>query len=141
MTPLTHPVDILKDYGDKAGMTMTPEQEAAARAACDAPVLTPEQIKGYGYECPKQFPSGEWAALRGMAFTVAICIGLDESGYARRFCYPDALSALLALAQWDGVGDPPGPWLVEKGGPIPDRRNPARFKGVPIVLDGEGYGP
>jgi hypothetical protein len=97
--------------------------------------MTPEQIIGYGYVAPKQFPSGEWAALRPMVYTTALCVGLDESSYARRFCYTNGLAAILALAQWDGVGDPPGPWLVEKGGPIPDRRNPARFKGVRIVLE------
>jgi hypothetical protein len=33
--PLTHPVDILKDYAGKAGIEITPEREAAMRAECD----------------------------------------------------------------------------------------------------------
>jgi hypothetical protein len=95
--------------------------------------MTPAEIEALEYEFPRLLPTGEWAALQRMFVTVGLFIGIDKFGYTRRFCYPDALSALLALAEWDGVGDPPGPWLVEKGGPIPDRRNPARFKGVPIV--------
>jgi hypothetical protein len=59
-----------------------------------------------------------------------LCVGLDEIGYRTRFCYPDFLSASLALSQWDGRGDPPGPWIKEKG--VRERNNPQSFKRIPI---------
>lgn len=35
-------------------------------------------------------------------------------GYSARYCYPIARDAERALAEWDGIGDPPGEWIKEK---------------------------
>jgi hypothetical protein len=56
-----------------------------------------------------------------MLFTYDLCVGLDETGYRTRFMYPDLGTALVALLAWDGLGDPPGPWIKQKPG---DRENP-----------------
>jgi hypothetical protein len=68
-----------------------------------------------GYCFIRRLPSGEWAALSRMAFTVGIVVGLDETGYRCRWCYAHQLEALEALAVWDGTGNPAGPWLKQKG--------------------------
>jgi len=62
-----------------------------------------------------------------------VCVGLDETGYRTRFCYEDKRTALFALLTWDGRGDPPGPWIKEKG--RVERNNPATFKGIPIETE------
>lgn len=78
--------------------------------------------------------SGEYATVQRMFYTFALLVGLDDTGYRTRYCYPDAMSALQVLWTWCGHGDPPGPWIVEKG--RGDRRNPHRLKDIPIVIEG-----
>lgn len=41
--------------------------------------------------------------------------------YKARYCYDSAIEAVVALEQWDGVGDPPGEWIKEK---VADRFGP-----------------
>ena len=48
-------------------------------------------------------------------FTVALVVGLDETGYVGRYCFPTMLDATKAIEEWDGEGDPPGPWIKWKG--------------------------
>jgi hypothetical protein len=83
-----------------------------------------------GYLIPKLLPTGEWACLSPFLFTWGLMVGVDESGYRTRFCYENLLEAAKAICTWDGVGDPPGNWIKEKGGV--ERSNP-NFKGIDIV--------
>lgn len=79
------------------------------------------------YHFARTLPTGEIAAIQKMIFTTAIVIGLDDTGYRTRFCYdgPDQeVNAILALAEWDGEGWPPGYWLKQKP---EDITNPARI--------------
>jgi hypothetical protein len=67
-----------------------------------------------GYRNIKRLQNGELAATQRMLYTTGVVVGLTQIGYDRRFCYdlePEAVSALLV---WEGVGDPPGPWIKEK---------------------------
>lgn len=84
-----------------------------------------------GYWSARMLPDGQVAALLKFNFTVGLVVGIDECAYKTRFCYPDAESASAALESWDGVGDPPGPWIKQKGGV--DRCNP-KLSGIPIVV-------
>src|SRR5262245_21825543 len=78
--------------------------------------------------------SGEYASLQRMFYTTGLMVGRDETGYRTRFCYPDDASALEALLSWDGRGDPPGPWLKEKG--RRERWNPLRYlRGIPVRVE------
>jgi hypothetical protein len=102
--------------------------------------MTAEEITALEYVAPKQLPAtGEWAALRRMFYTVGLFVGIDETGYRTRFCYPTMLAALVSLAEWDGSGDPPGPWIKEKG--RNERNNPATFKGLPIFEESAEIDP
>lgn len=78
-------------------------------------------------------PCGEWACTHRFLFTTGLLVGLHGIGYRTRFCYPSAETAANALAQWDGRGDPPGPWIKEKGNG--ERSNPAMFAGIPINVE------
>jgi hypothetical protein len=86
----------------------------------------------HGYLCVHKLPTGEWAGLAPFIFTTGLCVGLDRSGYRTRFCYKNTRDALAAIVTWDGTGDPPGPWIKEKG-PV-ERTNP-NFKDIPIRVE------
>lgn len=79
------------------------------------PPLTTKEAEEIGYSSPKILATGECAAIRDMLFTTGLFVGLNKLFYRTRFCYPDRLSAEAALEAWDGRGDPPGPWIKEKG--------------------------
>lgn len=59
--------------------------------------------------------TGEIAGIHKMMFTTGLFVGLDEIGYRTRFCYRDQEEAEQAIETWDGIGDPPGMWIKEKG--------------------------
>lgn len=63
-----------------------------------------------GIEQPKLIPGGRYAGLRPMLFTWAICVAKvgDFWGIDRQWCYHDRDAAELALAAWDGTGEPIG---------------------------------
>ena len=71
-----------------------------------------------GYGNLREFPDGVVAGIYQMMFTTALVVGLDETGYQRRYCYEFRIDAIDALAVWDGTGDPSGPWIKSK----PDQR-------------------
>lgn len=82
------------------------------------------------YTAVRRLPSSDrWIGVRRMLFTWALMVDMDEAGYRTRFCYPDEKSAMSALIRWNGNGDPPGPWIKEKG--RVERPNPM-FKGIQI---------
>lgn len=87
--------------------------------------ISPENMQRWletqGYEHVRQLPNGQWAGLQKMAFTTGLMVGLDEQEYQRRYCYEHETDAFVALAIWDGTGDPQGPWIKEKPG---DRLGP-----------------
>lgn len=74
-----------------------------------------------GYLHYTEYPHGTNAALLPLLYTCALVTGLDTTGYRDRWCYQDAVSALAALAAWDGVGEPMG-WHRH---PATGRRRPA----------------
>jgi len=76
----------------------------------------------HGYEMCKLLSTGKWAGLRQQFFTTGLFVGLDDVGYEYRYCYEHYGEAAVALFNWDGVGDPPGEWLVKKGAPGGDVR-------------------
>jgi hypothetical protein len=94
-----------------------------------------KQLAEWGYAMPRLLPTGEWAGLRRMAYTVGLMVGLDETGYRHRYCYENAGDAFIAILQWDGKGDPCGPWIKNKGAPGGDRHNSRRFYGIPVVME------
>ncbi len=77
--------------------------------------ITKELLEAEGYMQIEQLPTGVWAGLQDMIYTTGLFVGLDETGYRRRYCYPSYESAVVALRSWDGQDDPPGPWIKRKG--------------------------
>ena len=100
--------------------------------------LVQEILSLEGIQHMKKLATGEWAGVQKFLFTYGLMVGLDMFGYRTRFCYPTEAEALDALLQWDGRGDPDGPWIKEKGsdkdGNAVDRPNPNRKREM-IPLD------
>lgn len=111
--------------GSRRGRT----QRAAAEYV---PAITAAEATALGYTEVRELETGEVAGLQAMMFTVGLFVGIGETGYRTRFCFPTYGDAQAALTAWDGRGSPSGPWIAEKGAHVGSRPNPA-FKGVPIV--------
>lgn len=76
-----------------------------------------EQIKfeNMGYRHVKQMKNEEWIGILSQFFTHALCVGLDEFGYKRRYCYEFSMQAIIAAKEYEGENDPSGPWIKVKG--------------------------
>jgi hypothetical protein len=83
--------------------------------------MTADRAEKLGYTDVKMLSNGEFAGVMPMILTVGLFIGIGPISYRTRYCYPDLLSARAAIREWDGVGDPPGPWIKQKP---EDRSNP-----------------
>lgn len=112
---------------DKTATQVNEEQEAAE---VERRFLRDMQAEGYTFV--RKLPSGEYAGLFKFIATTGLVVGLNEFNFRTRFCYDYISDAFDALQQWDGYGDPPGPWIKQKGLGI-DRSNPKTFQGIPIV--------
>jgi hypothetical protein len=82
----------------------------------------------------RQLPSDEWACVTQFLFTFGLLVGVTPDTYRTRFCYERMTDAIAALLTWDGSGDPPGPWIKEKGRGV-ERSNPLSLAGIPIVTE------
>jgi hypothetical protein len=58
--------------------------------------------------------AGKHACCLSMMFTVGIAV-MDADQWYARWCYDKRIEALKALTDWDGMGDPGGPWIKYKG--------------------------
>lgn len=78
--------------------------------------MTKERLEELGYKFPRQLTTGEWIALYPFIFTWGLVKGIDDIGYKERWCYgrEHLNDALKAVVNWDGEGDPPGNWIVNK---------------------------
>lgn len=77
--------------------------------------VTAEDIAALGYHGVKRAKSGEWLGVQKQLFTTGLfVIDADGGGWRTRYCYEHSIDAILALVEWDGEGDPPGPWIKQK---------------------------
>jgi hypothetical protein len=62
----------------------------------------------------RKLPDGRDLTMYPMLFTWRICLG-DQGSlcYDRHWCYAreDYISAIRVMLDWDGNGDPPGPFI------------------------------
>lgn len=94
-------------------------------------------LKENGYIALRLMPDGTVAGINPFIYTYGLCTKLDFCGYYARWCYKHPIEAMLALAEWDGEGDPPGKWIKQKG-PV-ERHNPALYDIIAINSDGREY--
>jgi hypothetical protein len=70
------------------------------------------QKRGYLFPCRK--PGGQWVAVMPSTFGGAIiCTDFRTYGHERAYSYASILDAVIAVYDpaWDGLTDPPGPWI------------------------------
>jgi hypothetical protein len=78
-------------------------------------MITEADLAKEGYLPVRQLPDGRWIGIMQMNFTWGLFVGLDEVGYAYRYCYETFGQVIIDLLDWNGQGDPPGKWIVRKG--------------------------
>lgn len=72
-------------------------------------------IEALGYHLARRIATGEWIGVQKQLFTTGLfVIAADGSGWRTRYCYEYSIDAIIACLEWDGVGDPPGPWVKQK---------------------------
>lgn len=74
-----------------------------------------ERMEREGYLSLKLMKNGEWVGVMRMNFTFGVFVGMDEDGYRGRYCYERQIDAMFAAKEYEGIGDPPGPWIKYKG--------------------------
>jgi hypothetical protein len=62
-----------------------------------------------GYLLGRQLADGRWLILTREIFTWALLVCTPE-WVLERYQYEATAAAGVAWDQWDGAGDPPGPW-------------------------------
>lgn len=68
-----------------------------------------------GYMSPRLI-NGHICAMKDMAYTRGICVGINELNVRRRYCYADPIDALEAFLLWkQGEPHPGGNWIKVKG--------------------------
>lgn len=77
-----------------------------------SPIL--EVLSEEGYSFVRELPTVGFVGLLPHCFTVGLFCGLTIEGCAGRYCYPTLCDAIDAIQEWDGSGDPPGPWIKHK---------------------------
>ncbi len=78
-----------------------------------------------GYLVLRLMPDGHIAGITKFLFTYGLCARLDFSGLGACWCFEVMDDAFRALIEWDGAGDPPGPWIKQKA--PAERCNPLLF--------------
>ena len=75
------------------------------------------RLVGLGYTHLRESEELGVIGLYRYIFTMAIVVGVDETGYSYRYCYDSLMGAIQALQDWDDnnfVGEPKH-WIVRKG--------------------------
>lgn len=82
-----------------------------------------EYLKSEGYYEIREVPGRGICGLRKFIFTTGLVVGMTKDLYYGRYCYSNESDASKALNEWNGEGDPDGPWIKYKGMPE-ERSNP-----------------
>lgn len=63
------------------------------------------------YHCLRELPDGTLCGVLKLLYHYTIHVGIEETGYRRRWCFSDVLAEpALALLAYDGGDDMPGNW-------------------------------
>lgn len=69
----------------------------------------------HGYLAGREIGGGLWMCVAPMIFTYRVMV-CDPGSVYDHACYERLSDALEAYEQWDGQGQPPGPYTRYKGG-------------------------
>lgn len=74
-----------------------------------------KELSDMGYMYLREIPGRGICALKRMAFTTGLVVGLNWMSYEGRYCYKHFADAKEAFHLWDGIGDPANEWIKWKG--------------------------
>lgn len=82
-------------------MLFFPDQQLFDQEELSDEVLEFLNVNGY-FNIKTEMVDGVrvWAANYKLMFTTAICYGLNETGYERRYCFDDNQLAVTELERW-----------------------------------------
>lgn len=78
------------------------QTEVACMNEVNRDELIMEKCRELGYARLRFVPDRGVCGILRFIYTVGVCYGLDETGYAGRFCFDTAQNAALFLQNWDG---------------------------------------
>lgn len=81
----------------------------------------PQEVQDF-YAATRTLPDGRVCGVHRLLYHWTLHVDVHEFGYEDRYCYPTMAGAVLAMADWDGAGDPVGWNRHPKSG---RRRDPA----------------
>lgn len=67
-----------------------------------------------GYSAAKRLPDGSYAVLDRLLTTTAICLGVDGTGWERRFCYQDTAQCIHEWIALQTRHDEPEGWIARR---------------------------
>lgn len=74
------------------------------------------QLQEQGYQYIGYKKGRGYCGVKRFIYTVGLVYNITEHGYKGRYCYPDYESAVSALLNWSGEGDPlDEDWIKHKG--------------------------
>lgn len=92
-------------------------EQLVASASDAADELLPVLWRG-DFLATRIVPGRGLCGAQRFLYTCGLIVNMRFDGLAydfdARYCYPTAADARRALLQWDGIDDPPGPWIKEK---------------------------
>lgn len=82
----------------------------------DSEAVAIEPVVPEGYIAVKTLPDGRTIGIQRLLYHWTLHVtslahpDLEASGYAERYCFQHFSGVVIAFAEWDGIGDPPGGW-------------------------------
>lgn len=65
-----------------------------------------------GYLQADPMPDGNWKGITKLAYTTAICLGIDAVGLTYRFCFEDPVLCLIEYQKLNNINDIPAGWIA-----------------------------
>jgi len=77
--------------------------------------LTKRMLLDYGYDNVRQLDDGTWIGTQELFTTTALFIGLDETGWNKRYCYDDIDKLFDSYLTMNSIADVPRGWIAMRG--------------------------
>lgn len=82
--------------------------------------LSKEFFEEMEYLYVRQLDDRTWVGLTPLLFTTGLCLGLDEFGWKRRYCFKTSATAISELAKLKTIDDVPTGWVAKRPKDVED---------------------
>ncbi len=76
--------------------------------------LTREYFESIGYEVVSQLDDNSWVGIGELLFSTALYMGMDQSGWAKRYCFELRSDAIQELIKLTKQTDTPNGWIAKR---------------------------